>query len=320
MNNAEQGGHAAGSSQHLVLFLLPLSLSPRIMTEGELLSNIKSWQAGELVLHHKLSVAWRGLTAYPPPERHVFPCSTSNLPFLPVTTLDACGRPWTSILAGADGKTGFTTHSPCKTELEIAARLWEGEPLYDLSQGTSKGKNNREVSVSGIGIDLKARKCYRNFVGTLVELSRVGEGVKLRLRVNQSLRYARGKHGLRPKLIMTIISPLIGRHCPKYMTIRDLVPHANTKPTVLYSEVNLRGHLPEDAIISIRDADTVFLGVSYATDTDIAQAPVLVETSICSGRPGFVRVSPSDGRTIVLPEFSGTHTLHVQAFFFSDFR
>jgi hypothetical protein len=36
------------------------------MTESELLknNNIKSWQAGELVLHHKLSVAWRGLTAY----------------------------------------------------------------------------------------------------------------------------------------------------------------------------------------------------------------------------------------------------------------
>ena len=190
MNSAKQGGHAAGSSQHFILFLLPLSLSPRIMTEGELLSNVKSWQAGELVLHHRLSVAWRGLTAYAPSERHVFPCSTSNLSFLPVTTLDVRGRPWTSILAGADGKPGFITHSPCKTELEIAARLWEGDPLYDLSQGPSNGNNNREVPVSGIGIELRARKCYRKFAGTLVELARVGEGVKLRLRVNQSLRYA----------------------------------------------------------------------------------------------------------------------------------
>jgi len=100
------------------------------------------------------------------------------------------------------------------------------------------------------------------------------------------------------------------------MTIRDLVPHANTKPSVLYNEVNLRGHLPEDAIISIQDADTVCLGASYATDTDVAQAPVHFETNIRSGRPGFVRVSPSDGRTIVLPDFSGTHTLHVQALLF----
>jgi hypothetical protein len=164
------------------------------MAEGdsELLTNFKSWQAGELMLHHKLSVAWRGLTAYAPSEHHVFPCSTSNLPFLPVTTLDSRGRPWTSILAGNDGKPGFTTHSPCKTELEITAHLWEGDPLHGFS-GDLGNENDGEAPVSGVGIELGVRKSYRKFAGTLVQLTKIGEGgVKLRLRVNQALRYVCG--------------------------------------------------------------------------------------------------------------------------------
>ena len=172
------------------------------MAEGdsELLTNFKSWQAGELMLHHKLSVAWRGLTAYAPSEHHVFPCSTSNLPFLPVTTLDSRGRPWTSILAGKDGKPGFTTHSPCRTELEITAHLWEGDPLHGFS-GDLGNENGGEAPVSGVGIELGVRKSYRKFAGTLVQLTKIGEGgVKLRLRVNQALRYVWGKRGFAAKL------------------------------------------------------------------------------------------------------------------------
>lgn len=182
----------------------PTSFTPslRSMPEGEHLTNTKSWQAGDLVLHHKLSVAWRGLTAYSPVE-HVFPCSTSNLPFLPVTTLDQRGRPWTSILAGKDGKPGFTSHSPCKTELEIMAHLWEGDPLHAFRD--IPRINGGAEPVSGIGIELRARKSYRKFAGTLVELTRVGEaGMKLRLKVNQTLRYGRIMRG--PALPLTTSS------------------------------------------------------------------------------------------------------------------
>ncbi|KAH9990011.1 hypothetical protein BJV77DRAFT_1069153 [Russula vinacea] len=201
------------------------------MAEGELFTSIKSWQAGELVLHHRLSVAWRGLTAYAPAEHHVFPCSTSNLPFLPITTLDGRGRPWTSILADKDGKPGF--------------------PHIVLGPAS---KNEGRTPVSGVGIELGARKSYRKFAGTLVELTR-------------------GESSLQA--------------LPKYMTIRDLVPHPEPKPI---------------------DADTVFLGASYAPDMD-TQAPLHVETNIRGGRSGFVRVSPSDGRTIFLPDFSGNRLI-----------
>jgi hypothetical protein len=292
-------------------FLTTAFILPSSMAEGELFTSIKSWQAGELVLHHRLSVAWRGLTAYAPAEHHVFPCSTSNLPFLPITTLDGRGRPWTSILADKDGKPGFAAHSPCKTELEITAHLWEGDPLYHFNRDLSS-KNEGRTPVSGVGIELGARKSYRKFAGTLVELTRVGQtGVKLRLRVNQAFRYVRSKRGLEVELT---ISSLMNRRCPKYMTIRDLVPHPEPKPIVAFSELDLRGPLPDNVIAYIQDADTVFLGASYAPDMD-TQAPLHVETNIRGGRSGFVRVSPSDGRTIFLPDFSGTHHLHVQAFF-----
>jgi NAD(P)H-flavin reductase len=99
------------------------------------------------------------------------------------------------------------------------------------------------------------------------------------------------------------------------MTIRDLVPHPEPEPIVTFSELDLRGSLPENVIAYIQDADTVFLGASYAPDMD-TQAPLHVETNIRGGRSGFVRVSPSDGRTIFLPDFSGTRRLHVYAFFF----
>ncbi|KAI9509475.1 hypothetical protein F5148DRAFT_1282975 [Russula earlei] len=255
------------------------------MTEGELLSNIKSWQASELVLHHKLSVAWRGLTAYAPAEHHVFPCSTSELPFLPITTLDGHGRPWTCILAGKDGNPGFATHSPCRTELEITAHLWAGDPLQNLSKNLS-AKNGDLSFVSGVGIELRARKSYRKFAGTLVELTRMGEdAVKLRLRVNQALR-----------------------RCPKYMTVRDLVPYPNARPSVCFTELDLLGPLPDDVIAHIQDADTVFLGASYSPDGDM-RAPLHVETNIRGGRSGFVRVSLSDRRTIALPDFSGNRLI-----------
>jgi hypothetical protein len=50
--------------------------------------------------------------------------------------------------------------------------------------------------------------------------------------------------------------------------------------------------------------------------------PIWIRRTICtsrpairSGRPGFIHVSLSNGRTIVLPDFAGTYPFHVQAFF-----
>lgn len=64
--------------------------------------------------------------------------------------------------------------------------------------------------------------------------------------------------------------------------------------------------LPPDAIAFITRADTVFLGSIYkATQENLKRFPSHVGMNQRGGRAGFIRVLPSDGRTVVLPDYSG---------------
>jgi len=54
-----------------------------------------------------------------------------------------------------------------------------------------------EALVLGVGIEFRTRKSYRKIAGTVAELTAASENcVRLRLRVNQALRYAQRKWGL----------------------------------------------------------------------------------------------------------------------------
>ncbi|KAI9448811.1 hypothetical protein BJY52DRAFT_1228141 [Lactarius psammicola] len=122
--------------------------------------------------------------------------------------------------------------------------MTESEPLTNIKswqQGLLR--KIRPGPRFGVGIELRTRKRS----GTVTELTAAGENcVRLGLRVNQALR-----------------------HYPKYTTIRDLVPHAHAQPSVIYSELDVRGPLPDDVTTFVRDAGTVFLGASFLPDTDI---------------------------------------------------
>ncbi|KIJ15810.1 hypothetical protein PAXINDRAFT_55783, partial [Paxillus involutus ATCC 200175] len=61
------------------------------------------------------------------PEQHQT-FYTTRLPFIPVTTIDNKQRPWSSILAGPDGRPGFAT-SQRFSELTLHANTWEGNPF-----------------------------------------------------------------------------------------------------------------------------------------------------------------------------------------------
>ncbi|KAI0263914.1 hypothetical protein BC834DRAFT_826940 [Gloeopeniophorella convolvens] len=223
-----------------------------------------------------------------PIEHHASSCSAAALSLFPVTTLDARGRPWCSVLTGAGGRTNFVTHSTCRTELEVSACLWEGDPLFSESGVEASGREHRPP-VSGIAVDLGVRRGYRKFAGMLVGRTKIDDqDTKFTLRVDQS-----------------------SRHCPKYMTIRCLVPCADTRPSVCYDQPDLQWRLPDDVIRFIQEADTVFLGASCLASADAADMalPPYIETSIRGGRPGFMRVCPSDGRTIVLPDFTGNQLI-----------
>ncbi|KAF9458981.1 hypothetical protein BDZ94DRAFT_1269328 [Collybia nuda] len=64
--------------------------------------------------------------------------------------------------------------------------------------------------------------------------------------------------------------------------------------------------LPSYIIDYIQKADTSFLGTSYVAPLEIRDDyPSHVGTNHRGGRPGFVRVRPSDSRTLVLPNYNG---------------
>ncbi|KAJ7049914.1 hypothetical protein C8F01DRAFT_1180916 [Mycena amicta] len=97
-------------------------------------------------------------------------------------------------------------------------------------------------------------------------------------------------------------------NCPKYITIRDLIPHPNASPHVIHQDLHLtpNGRLPNEVIRMITAADTVFLGTSYPAHSQEARRfPSHVGMNHRGGRPGFIRVAPGDGKTVVLPDYSG---------------
>ena len=101
---------------------------------------------------------------------------------------------------------------------------------------------------------------------------------------------------------------MYSRNCPKYINIRELIPTVRTNPQVVYQNLCLsRGdRLPDELISFIHENDTVFLGTSYAAPSESAKDfPSHLGMNHRGGLPGFVRVRPSDGRTVVLPDFSG---------------
>lgn len=86
--------------------------------------------------------------------------------------------------------------------------------------------------------------------------------------------------------------------------------HPDTHPKVQYQNLELtpEERLPPYVIDYIQKADTSFLATSYVAPLEIRDDyPSHVGTNHRGGRPGFVRVRPSDGRTVVLPNYNGEH-------------
>ena len=101
---------------------------------------------------------------------------------------------------------------------------------------------------------------------------------------------------------------ILCRNCPKYINVRTLDLYPNNSPEVVYRNLDMtpEERLPHGMIDFILQADTVFLGTSYeAKESDKQRFPSHVGMNARSGRPGLVRVRPSDGRTLVLPDYSG---------------
>ncbi|KAI0086996.1 hypothetical protein BDY19DRAFT_893860 [Irpex rosettiformis] len=248
---------------------------------------LQGWHHGERAIQRKLgfdgpmSQAYTWIDGEMPEQHRIF--HTTRLPFIPMTTLDASGRPWSSIVAGPSGKPGFVT-SPNWDLLEMDIRTWDGDPFA----GNIAAAGGNEILTAGIGIELSTRR-RNKFAGRISKIQQDGRAYKLRVEVNQAIG-----------------------NCPKYINIRELDPFPETSPAVAYERLamNEDERLPEELIAFIRKSDTVFLGTTYKAPKEVEmRLPSHVGQNQRGGRPGFMRVKPSDGRSIVLPDFSGNRLM-----------
>ncbi|KIJ64073.1 hypothetical protein HYDPIDRAFT_112603 [Hydnomerulius pinastri MD-312] len=221
------------------------------------------------------------------PEQHRIFHST-RLHYVPVTTLDRQGRPWASILCSAQGTPSFIT-SPIETTLNIEAHLWPGDPILTNLRKFENDQTKDKALASGLGLEPFTRR-RNKFAGRVSRASFSGFDLSLELAVTQAL-------GL----------------CPKYINVRTLKPHPDVAPRLVHEQLHLcdGDRLPDDVINFIHGADTAFLATSYIAKSEDADThPSRVGTNHRGGRPGFVRVRPGDGRTIVLPNYAGNRMMN----------
>ncbi|PFH49490.1 hypothetical protein AMATHDRAFT_76159 [Amanita thiersii Skay4041] len=252
---------------------------------------LSGWHRGERAIHTKIGdlnnpsvmFLYTGIDGEMPPQHREF--YTTRLPFIPVTVVDSSGRPWGSILAGEDGKLGFVS-SPTFSTLVAKAKLWPGDPLMDIINSRTEG-SDKEVLIAGIGVELSTRR-RNKYAGKITKLHHIDKSsglIHLELDVNQAIG-----------------------NCPKYITLRSFYPYPNALPQIVHkvNDLTPADRLPQDVITFIKAADTAFLGTTYVADPHEKNLyPSHLGMNHRGGRPGFIRVFQSDGRTIVLPDFSG---------------
>lgn len=258
-----------------------------LQVSSDPLPALRGWHPGEqavqAIIHLPERVAITAIVDRLPEQHRIF--HTTRLHFLPVTTLDQQGRPWASILCSNDGTPGFIS-SPTDALLMVKARLWPGDPII---QNCSVQLHDRKPLFSGIGLEVSTRR-RNKFAGRISSVTFRDLDVEFSFAVTQAL-------GL----------------CPKYINIRSIAPFRGASPRLIYERFQLGDgeRLPDDVIAFIHAADTAFLATSYvAAKEDENIYPSRVGTNHRGGRPGFVRVKPSDGKTLVLPNYAGNRMMN----------
>lgn len=232
-----------------------------------------------------------------PDQHRVFHCS--KLFFLGVTTLDSRGRPWASILTSKSGTPGFI-ESPDESSLVISARTWDGDPTMMNLDMTSKIDD--KLLFAAVGLETSTRR-RNKFAGSITEVVTDGYDITLRVHVSHALGLVR----------LIVINPnpySIVRLCPKYINVRNLSPYTCGRSKVLHQNWNMDGDasLPPAVVDFIHSADTAYLATYYRpVSEDKTLNPARAGTNHRGGQPGFVRVRPSDRRTLVLPNYAGKY-------------
>ncbi|KAJ5088912.1 hypothetical protein N7456_012528 [Penicillium angulare] len=261
------------------------------------MTSLEGWHPGQITLQHRFGFAdavsdrWTNVAKFMPEQHRIF--HTSNLRLIPITTFDEDGRPWASILTGERGSIGFIK-SPDPQRLMITAHLWDGDPFRDTASAWKKGGlstrgNADRFLTAGLGIEFSTRR-RNKFAGQIMGIYQLTESTwKLEINVNQALG-----------------------NCPKYINVYKLVPFLDARPVVSDHIQHLQEseRLPQNVIEFISIADTAFIGSVYLSqESTRAKFSSHAGMNARSGLPGFIRVRPSDYRTIVLPDYSGNRFL-----------
>ncbi|GFF57997.1 conserved hypothetical protein [Aspergillus udagawae] len=260
------------------------------------ISALQGWHPGEASIQRQLGYAtaissrWNAVENQLREQHQIF--HTSKLSFMPLTTADSDGRPWAGIVAGSTGQVGFVESPDVKT-LVFRARLWEGDPILETlkeweflhGDPVENRKAGERFLTAGLGIEFSTRR-RNKFAGRI-------EGVKAMTE--------------RDYVFGVEITEALG-NCPKYINVRQLNLHPYTNPQIAYQSLHMTPteKLPDEVIDMITSADTVFIASIYTSDpATAAKFPSHAGMNSRGGLPGFIRVKPSDRRTVVLPDYSG---------------
>ncbi|KAK0540703.1 hypothetical protein OC835_000520 [Tilletia horrida] len=292
-----------------------------------------SWHVGQLIAQSNL-----GWVDEVPPPPHVIQESIddhysrffSEVHFLPLTTLDVHNRPWTSLLGGREGQTGFvrpvyvrslsTSDSAsargklAEPGLQMTVSVPKGTPFHSDFQGEDNAKSASDVLRHPNGQPLVAA------VGVMLHNRR-------RNKLNGFIHDF--KYVADDQAVVTLGVDSTHGNCPKYINVRhlrSLDPKTVPVPSLEASNFTMpKGiALPQSALDVVEQADIVFLGSRHTpkarSDPSVAnQSDALwgyrpegdqarLGCNHRGGRPGFVRTyfDEEKGRTcIVLPDYSG---------------
>ncbi|KAK2061024.1 oxidoreductase FAD-binding domain-containing protein [Colletotrichum caudatum] len=235
---------------------------------------------GEVALHDLLKIPRRSnpTAAGLPPS---YGARIAASPLVALGTLDAQGRPWTTLWGGERGAVARPIAEDVlgvRGRVDVAddpvlSALWgvseEGEGVKDGVVQPGLEADGGKL-VAGLGIDLITRDRVK-FAGRMVAGAVDGVEVQMAVQVEESLG-----------------------NCPKYLNKKDVAARGSIEK----GRVERGLPLGEGALEVVRRADMLFLTSAHDASMD---------TNHRGGSRGFVRVASNDagGVEIIYPEFSG---------------
>lgn len=271
-----------------------------------------AFHPGETAVHNLLHVPQRNNpTAAGFPANYAHRVALS--PLVAFGTLDADGRPWTTVWGG---EAGFAQQVESGVPiLSVDSRLVDArhdpvvKSLFDTTEANDEEKDQAtchgssyQISqeafqsgagaklMSGLSIDLATRDrvklAGRLLAGTVVrapgaewkEEAGFGEATEGRVNVRMFMQ----------------VDESLG-NCPKYLNKKQIYPRLGRAPRLVSDDLPL----PDEAIQLLNKADLFFLSSTDGSTMD---------TNHRGGPRGFVRVltnSHEDGVTLIYPEYSG---------------